>query len=198
MKRVLLFIVAFLLLSIPTFVHQASASTGKHIVNVDTTLNVREKPSQKAKVVGSLKKNTVVYVYGTEPGGWSKIKYKNKAAYVASRYLKPAKGTAPSKKVWDGKWKNQFGTVSITNETADQFNFHVFVVMGGHVGEIDGTAKIKGNKATYSADTGSSFYDDPYCRMTFTNNGKSIQVKESSACLDWHGVAATFDGKYFK
>ncbi|WP_338754941.1 hypothetical protein [Bacillus sp. FJAT-52991] len=94
--------------------------------------------------------------------------------------------------------KIQFGTVSISNETADKFNFYISVFMNGHVGEIEGTAKIKGNKATYSAYTDSSLYDDPYCRMTFTNNGKSIQVKESYACSSWHGAAATFDGKYAK
>jgi hypothetical protein len=60
---------------------------GHHTVNVKTTSNVRGNKSPKAIVVGSLKNGAVVYVYNTEPGGWSKIKYNNKAGYVASSYL---------------------------------------------------------------------------------------------------------------
>ncbi|WP_052475053.1 SH3 domain-containing protein [Bacillus badius] len=51
-------------------------------------LDVREKPSPKAKIVGSLKKGVVVFVYNTEPGGWSKVKYNNKAGYIATSGLK--------------------------------------------------------------------------------------------------------------
>lgn len=97
MKKATAFIMAFVL-AITMFSAQSKveASTGHHTVTVDTNLNVREKPSSKAKVVGSLKNGTVVYVYNTEPGGWSKIKYNNKAGYVASIYLK-AKETNSTK-----------------------------------------------------------------------------------------------------
>lgn len=94
MERFMKFICALFLTLILIPAQKAEASTGQHTVNVETILNVREKPSSKAKVVGSLKKGTVVYVYNTEPGGWSKIKYKNKAAYVASSYLNKGTGNA--------------------------------------------------------------------------------------------------------
>ncbi|MEK4876203.1 SH3 domain-containing protein [Bacillus sp. FSL W8-0102] len=87
MKKVFVFITFILLFAVIVPLQQAEASTGYHVVKVSTTLNVREKPSPKAKVIGSLKNGTVVYVYNTAPGGWSKIKYNNKDGYVASIYL---------------------------------------------------------------------------------------------------------------
>ena len=83
------FLVFILFFSLVTPAMQAEAATvNKHYkVKVETKLNVREKPTPKAKVVGSLKNGTVVFVYNTEPGGWSKIKYNGKAGYVASSYL---------------------------------------------------------------------------------------------------------------
>ncbi|OCA92004.1 SH3 domain-containing protein [Pseudobacillus wudalianchiensis] len=198
MKKIFLLMVVFFL-SITLFsAKPTAASTGNHTVKVKTTLNVREKPSPRAKIVGSLKNGTIVYVYSTEPGGWSKIKYKNKAGYVASRYLKAITPTSPSTKKWNGKWQTEFGKLLITHETASSFKFDIHVVMGEHVGDLQGTAKIKDGKATYSGYTKSSFSKDPYCRITFTHQGKSIRVKESSACLYWHGATATFDGTYFK
>ncbi|MGG3449076.1 SH3 domain-containing protein [Domibacillus aminovorans] len=89
MRKMLILMLTFLLLITLIPAKQAEASTGHHTVNVKTTLNVRENPSPRAKVVGSLKNGAVVYVYNTEPGGWSKIKYNNKAGYVASGYLTP-------------------------------------------------------------------------------------------------------------
>ncbi|OKL37647.1 SH3 domain-containing protein [Domibacillus mangrovi] len=89
MRKILIGLMAFLLLITLVPAKKAEASTGHHTVNVKTTLNVRENPSPRAKVVGSLKNGAVVYVYNTEPGGWSKIKYNNKAGYVASGYLTP-------------------------------------------------------------------------------------------------------------
>lgn len=66
---------------------EAAAVNKHYTVNV-AKLDVREKPSPKAKIVGSLKKGTVVFVYSTEPGGWSRIKYNGKAGYIASSGLK--------------------------------------------------------------------------------------------------------------
>lgn len=96
MRKILVWMMAFLLIITLLPAKQAEASTGHHTVNVKTTLNVRENPSPRAKVVGSLKNGAVVYVYNTEPGGWSKIKYNNKAGYVASGYLTPNVSSSPN------------------------------------------------------------------------------------------------------
>ncbi|MEM1504595.1 SH3 domain-containing protein [Domibacillus sp. 8LH] len=89
MKKIFALIAALVLIVTLLPVQQTEAATvNKHYkVKVDTKLNVREKPSPKARVVGSLKNGTIVFVYNTEPGGWSKIKYNGKAGYAASSYL---------------------------------------------------------------------------------------------------------------
>ncbi|WP_338752232.1 SH3 domain-containing protein [Bacillus sp. FJAT-52991] len=95
MKYILVFLLSFSLL-FPSLQAEASA-VNQHFTVTAKTLNVREKPSPRAKIVGSLKKGTVVYVYNKEPGGWSKIKYNGKAGYVASSYLKAESNTKISR-----------------------------------------------------------------------------------------------------
>ncbi|KMY55487.1 hypothetical protein AC623_17360 [Bacillus sp. FJAT-27231] len=102
MKKRLAVMLTFLLslACLPVYSPQAAVNgPGSYTVKVDTQLNVREKPNQKAKVIGTLKKGTRVYVYSTEPGGWAKIKYNNRAGYIASAYLVPiANATGTFKK----------------------------------------------------------------------------------------------------
>ena len=61
----------------------ATAST---TVTATTELNVRAKPSTKATIVGSLHRGQTVEAR-SDSGGWTKITYKGKTAYVSSRYL---------------------------------------------------------------------------------------------------------------
>lgn len=68
-------------------IHAASKETYAATVNVKTTLNVREKPSFKSKIIGSLKGGSKVTVYHKTKSGWSEIRYKKKQAYVATKYL---------------------------------------------------------------------------------------------------------------
>lgn len=198
MKKVIGFIIALILIVtlLPAQPTEAAAVNKHYIVNINK-LDVREKASPKAKIVGSLKKGTSVYVYSTEPGGWSKIKYNNKAGFIASSGLKEK---TVSKSKWNGKWSNKFGTATIANQTSTSFKFSLDVVMGGHTGEIEGVAKIKNGQGIYTEyiEDYEGFLDDPTCRITFKNTGNSIAVKESSACMLYHGMAATFDGVYRK
>ncbi|WP_050182782.1 SH3 domain-containing protein [Domibacillus robiginosus] len=89
MKKIASSFLAFILvLSVLSFGNQAEAAVvNKHFTVNVTKLDVREKPSPRAKTVGSLKKGAGVFVYNTEPGGWSKIKYNGKAGYVATSGL---------------------------------------------------------------------------------------------------------------
>lgn len=85
MKKIVGFIAALILIITLLPLQQAeAAAVNKHYTVGVAKLDVREKPSPKAKAVGSLKNGTIVFVYNTEPGGWSKIKYNGKAGYVAS------------------------------------------------------------------------------------------------------------------
>jgi outer membrane protein assembly factor BamE (lipoprotein component of BamABCDE complex) len=122
------------------------------------------------------------------------------SAFMA-RTLEPSfRGSPPSPVTWKGNWTNQFGELSISNQTSNKFDFHINVVMNTHVGDITGTATIQGNTAVYTEyiDSFEGLFKDPTCRITFTNNGDIIKVKETAACTYYHGMAATFDGSYSK
>ena len=123
------------------------------------------------------------------------------SAFLA-RTLEPSfRGVPASPYVgWAGEWKNKFGTITISNETADSFDFHINVVMNYHVGDITGKAKIERNSAVYTEyiEDFDGFYDNPNCEINFTRNLNSITVQETAACTYWHGFNATFDGTYSK
>ena len=57
------------------------------IVNVSSSLNVREGASTSSKVIGSLSRNTKVTIVGEE-GAFYKIEYKGSHGYVAKEYVK--------------------------------------------------------------------------------------------------------------
>ncbi len=64
------------------------------IVNVDDSLNVRSSPSTKGSVLGSLKPDATVTIYGNkvkDEGGkstyWYKINYNGKTGYVSADYI---------------------------------------------------------------------------------------------------------------
>lgn len=65
-----------------------NAKTGvlKRVKVNTSSLNVRVGASTKYKIIGSVKKNTVLEVYGFN-NSWAKIKYNNKDAYVSTKYL---------------------------------------------------------------------------------------------------------------
>ena len=60
------------------------------IVNVSSSLNVRERASISSKVIGSLSGNTKVTIVGEE-GAFYKIEYKGSHGYVAKEYIKDIK-----------------------------------------------------------------------------------------------------------
>ncbi|MCX0383472.1 SH3 domain-containing protein, partial [Clostridium perfringens] len=60
------------------------------IVNVSSSLNVREGASTSSKVIGSLSGNTKVTIVGEE-GAFYKIEYKGSHGYVAKEYIKDIK-----------------------------------------------------------------------------------------------------------
>ena len=62
------------------------------IVNVSSSLNVREGASTSSKVIGSLSGNTKVTIVGEE-GSFYKIEYKGSHGYVAKEYIKDVTGS---------------------------------------------------------------------------------------------------------
>ena len=67
---------------------ESTEKTG--IVNVSSSLNVREGASTSSKVIGSLSGNTKVTILGEE-GAFYKIEYKGSHGYVAKEYIKDIK-----------------------------------------------------------------------------------------------------------
>ncbi|EGT3618525.1 MULTISPECIES: SH3 domain-containing protein [Clostridium] len=67
---------------------ESTEKTG--IVNVSSSLNVREGASTSSKVIGSLSGNTNVTIVGEE-GAFYKIEYKGSHGYVAKEYIKDIK-----------------------------------------------------------------------------------------------------------
>ncbi|XZJ12201.1 SH3 domain-containing protein [Clostridium perfringens] len=67
---------------------ESTEKTG--IVNVSSSLNVREGASTSSKVIGSLSGNTKVIIVGEE-GAFYKIEYKGSHGYVAKEYIKDIK-----------------------------------------------------------------------------------------------------------
>ncbi|CAG9361780.1 SH3 domain-containing protein [Clostridium perfringens] len=64
---------------------ESNEKTG--IVNVSSSLNVRERASTSSKVIGSLSGNTKITIVGEE-GAFYKIEYKGSHGYVAKEYVK--------------------------------------------------------------------------------------------------------------
>lgn len=66
----------------------ANAKTGvvKKVKVNTSSLNVRAGASTKYKIIGSVKKNAVLEVYGFN-NSWTKIKYNGKDGYVSTQYL---------------------------------------------------------------------------------------------------------------
>lgn len=92
-----------LLLSLLPFQQAEASKLNKHYTVQVKKADVREKPTPKAKMAGSLKKGTVVFVYQNEPGGWARIKFKGKAGYVAFSALK-SNSSVKSFKNYSGNW----------------------------------------------------------------------------------------------
>ncbi|EOU1648311.1 SH3 domain-containing protein [Clostridium perfringens] len=67
---------------------ESTEKTG--IVNVSSSLNVREGASTSSKVIGSLSGNTKITIVGEE-GAFYKIEYKGSHGYVAKEYIKDVK-----------------------------------------------------------------------------------------------------------
>lgn len=56
------------------------------VVNISSTLNVRESASSSGKIIGSLKNNDEVEIKKTL-NGWYEINYNNKSGFVSSNYI---------------------------------------------------------------------------------------------------------------
>ncbi|NGU53536.1 SH3 domain-containing protein [Clostridium perfringens] len=91
------------------------------IVNVSSSLNVRERASISSKVIGSLSGNTKVTIVGEE-GAFYKIEYKGSHGYVAKEYVKDVtensnsnQGTQTPEKPSNPESNEKIGIVNVSS-----------------------------------------------------------------------------------
>lgn len=116
--------------------------------------------------------------------------------------------SAPSQVDWGSTWSRNIDTdpagIDITNLKGDTFKFKLNAnhfdnpedVSTGvaSAGDVEGTAKIKGNVATQITDD-----IDGGCMITMTNYTSYIEVKIQPSCTSsGGGVGVYYDGKYQK
>jgi uncharacterized protein YgiM (DUF1202 family) len=88
MKRILGLLFAAIILLIGTSFQSVSHAATKYYATVNMkSLSVHEKASSNSKIVGTLNSGAKVTVYVKTKAGWSQIVYKNKKAYVSTKYL---------------------------------------------------------------------------------------------------------------
>jgi hypothetical protein len=98
----------------------------------------------------------------------------------------------------EGEWSSEFGTLVISKVSNETLEFDLFVSSGGHVGEINGVARIDNDTAKYVNDEYADWYDGESCVLTFTAKGDAIHVEQTFGCLAFHGMAVSFEGVYEK
>ncbi|CAM3944072.1 hypothetical protein MUGA111182_18640 [Mucilaginibacter galii] len=94
---------------------------------------------------------------------------------------------------WVGTWErdDRFdgASLTVTRIIKDSIEFNLWAQSGGHTGEMEGKAYIKGNVAYYEPT------EDKACKATFTLMADSVIVK-ANGCDSYTGIGVTFDGKY--
>ena len=104
--------------------------------------------------------------------------------------------------VWSGVWNvpSRFtpSTLTIKTVSATSFRFKIEAMNGANMGEVSGTAKIKGTKAVFD-DRLSKDKDSRYgCRLTFTHRGAFIRVETNENCSYYAGSGVYFESDYYK
>lgn len=78
----------FLFLIVIFFATTASTLAKTYQVVCNSSLNVREKASANARILGSLSNNTTIDIISID-GEWAEIQYYGCTAYISSEYIKP-------------------------------------------------------------------------------------------------------------
>lgn len=98
-------------------------------------------------------------------------------------------------KIWLGNWErvthNANAGIDIKKIKGTWFSFSMQAGDGGHTGEIEGIAKITGDKALFISD------EEKSCKLEFQLLGDSvIVVNESNECSVFGGIGVCFSGRY--
>ncbi len=95
---------------------------------------------------------------------------------------------------WKGAWERTYwqntAVLTIDNVSNDTLNFSLFAFNGANSGEIEGSARINGNTATYLN------VDIDTCLIQFTLQGDSIILVEQKTFYCEAGLGVTYSGEY--
>lgn len=108
------------------------------IANVEKYLNIRNKPNEKAEIVGKLPKNGGCYIYSIDKNGWAKIKSGKVTGYVLSSYLVMGEEVpALAKKVGSKIATVNYTTVRVREEKSTEATTLTLVPNGEELDVLD-------------------------------------------------------------
>ncbi len=101
----------------------------------------------------------------------------------------------PASTNWLGKWeRNEWqneSTLEIKTINKDSIVFSISAMSGGHMGDVEGTAVVYKNIATYlNAEDGDT------CLIVFTLSGDSVITVDQKQGLCYAGMGVWYSGKY--
>jgi hypothetical protein len=104
---------------------------------------------------------------------------------------------------WSGVWNYPSryapSTLTVKVLSATKIKFDINALNGANVGEISGTARVRGNKAFFDdRESNAEDTEKKGCRLLFINQGKSVTVKQSTECSFYGGNGVYFAGDYAK
>ena len=133
-------LVAVLTLTTTLGLMSSVTATASTPVTATTELNVRAKPSTKAKIVGALHRGQTVKAR-SDANGWTKITYKGKTAYVSSRYLSKGENLPTGDDVGKGKVRTTTAEVNLREGPALTEDVVIVLDEGTKVTQTGKTAK---------------------------------------------------------
>lgn len=115
--RIILIVISLIMLSIITTKSTVNAMSYKW---AKANVNIRKKPTKKSKSVGMLYELEKVISIGTI-GKWSIVEYKNKIAYIKTKYLSKKKPKYTTKNSPAGFFKSYMDYKYITDTSSPQY-----------------------------------------------------------------------------
>ncbi len=148
---------------------------------VTETLNVRSRPTTSAKIIGSLDAGQTVTTRSTS-SGWTKINFRSRTAYVASRYLKAATTAPPpsSSKINSGSVRAT--TTDLNLRAGGGTSYAVRRVLAGGV-RVTMTGRTKGEFAQVIAGSTTGWASTRYLRLA-SGLPAVISTRVATAPLD--------------
>jgi hypothetical protein len=116
--------------------------------------------------------------------------------------LKPS--AAVSAGGWSGTWtredKRGFdgADVTIDEVTGQSFCFDISASSGANLGEIQGKASIKGEKARFAEKTEDGGGATHECIVDFVSRSKAIEISTNRDCWGYAAEGVGFDGSYLR